>query len=74
MSFKLINFAEHVGAYVFAFFTRGHVHDTNIPGWVASHEAILFFREVHHLDPLDVASKFEQWACARERGKAYLST
>ena len=32
MSFKFINFAEHVGAYAFVFFTRGHIHNTNIPG------------------------------------------
>ncbi|KAF8224369.1 hypothetical protein L208DRAFT_1018964, partial [Tricholoma matsutake] len=64
---RLVNFAERVGSYTFAFFTRGHVHDTNIPGWVASNKAILFFQEVLHLDPLDVATKFEQWACTRER-------
>ena len=70
-TFKLINLSERVGSYAFAFFTRGHVHNMNIPGWVASNEAILFFREVLHLDPLDVATKFEHWACARERGQSY---
>ena len=66
MSIKLLNFSEHVGGYAFAFFMRGHVHNTGIPGFFALNKAILFFQEVLRLDPLDVATKFEQWACARE--------
>jgi hypothetical protein len=58
---------ERVGTYGFAFITRGHVHDSCMPGWVESEDSIQFLHEVLDLDPLDVATKFEQWACARDR-------
>jgi hypothetical protein len=64
---ELENLSERVGSYGFAFITRGHVHDSSIPGWVESNDSIRFFREVLDLDPLDVATKFEQWACARDK-------
>ena len=64
-----MNLAERIGSYGFAFITRGHVHDTAVPGWVESDDSINFLREVLDLDPLDIAAKFEQWACAKKRGK-----
>jgi hypothetical protein len=64
---ELENLSEHVGSYGFAFIMRGHVHDSSIPGWVESNDSIRFFREVLDLDPLDVATKFEQWACTRDK-------
>ena len=70
MSTELVNFSERIGGYAFAFFMRGYVYDTSIPGFIASSEAILFFWEVLHLDPLDITMKFEQWACAREQSKS----
>jgi hypothetical protein len=67
MLWHLQNLAEHVGSYGFAFITRGHIHDSSIPGWVESEDSTKFFRKALDLDPLDVATKFEQWACARDR-------
>lgn len=43
MSTELVNFSERIGGYAFAFFMRGYVYDTSIPGFIASSEAILFF-------------------------------
>lgn len=51
-----------------AFFTRTHIHDTAIPSWVDSDDAVAFVSEVLDLDPMDFLTKFEQWACARSKG------
>jgi hypothetical protein len=56
--------------YQFAFITQGHVHDSSIPGWVESENSVNFLSEVLNIDPLDMATKFEQWVCARDWGKS----
>lgn len=53
----------------FAFFARGHVHDTTLPTTIDSWGALDFFREVLKKEPQDVSALFQMWAASRERGK-----
>lgn len=70
---QMINLNTRTGAESFGFFTRGHVHDSGIPGWIASGRSIEFLAEVLDIDPLDVSTKFEQWCTARDEGEYNLS-
>ena len=51
-----------------AFFTRTHIHDSSVPSWVDSDDAIMFLSEVLDMEPMDFLARFEQWACARTKG------
>jgi len=46
-----------------------HIHDTSVPSWVDSDSAISFVSEVLKLEPMEFLARFEQWACARMKGK-----
>jgi hypothetical protein len=62
------NLAERVGVTGFAFFTRGHIHDSIVPTWIDSDGGAAFITEVLGHDCMDVMTRFEQWACARDKG------
>jgi hypothetical protein len=62
------NLAERVGVTGFAFFTRGHIHDSIVPTWIDSDGGAAFITEVLGHDCMDMMTRFEQWACARNRG------
>jgi succinate dehydrogenase/fumarate reductase cytochrome b subunit len=51
----------------FAFFMCTHIHDNSVPLWADSDDAIAFVSEVLNLNPMDLLTKFEQWACARTK-------
>ena len=52
----------------FVFFTHTHIHDSTVPSWADSDDAIGFVSEVLKVEPMDFLAKFEQWACARTKG------
>jgi hypothetical protein len=56
-----------------AFFTRTHIHDSTVPSWADSDDAIAFVSEVLKLEPMEFLARFEQWACARTKGMYCLS-
>ncbi|KAG6852213.1 hypothetical protein C0991_001955 [Blastosporella zonata] len=62
----LENLHEHCGTMGFAFFTRGHINDTILPGWVESQQSLRFFNDVLDITPAEVLQKFEQWACTKD--------
>lgn len=66
---QLRNLSERTGMCGLAFFTRTHIHDNTMPTWVDSDDAVAFVSEVLDLDPMDFLAKFEQWACARTKGR-----
>ncbi|KAG6826237.1 hypothetical protein H0H92_000621 [Tricholoma furcatifolium] len=65
---------ERCGTMGFAFFTRGHIHDSIIPGWIESQESLRFVQEVLEMTPEELCGKFELWACAKDRTKKIDST
>ena len=65
---QLRNLSEQTGMCALAFFTRTHIHDNTMPTWVDSDDAVAFLSEVLDIDPMDFLAKFEQWACARNKG------
>ena len=67
-SSQLRNLSERTGMCGLAFFTRTHIHDSAMPTWVDSDDAVAFVSEVLDLDPMDFLTKFEQWACTRAKG------
>ena len=68
---QLRNLSERTGMCALAFFTRTHIHDNTMPTWVDSDDAVAFLTEVLEIDPMDFLGKFEQWACARDKGLYY---
>ncbi|KAG6895496.1 hypothetical protein C0992_000996 [Termitomyces sp. T32_za158] len=63
------NLHERCGTMAFAFFTRGHVHDSIVPGWIESQGSLGFLNEVLEITPAVLLRKFELWACAKDRTK-----
>ncbi|KAG6807335.1 hypothetical protein H0H92_007964, partial [Tricholoma furcatifolium] len=61
------NLQERVGTVGFAFFSRGHINDSIIPGWIDSQGALGFVKDVLETTPEELANKFELWACTRDR-------
>ncbi|KAJ7687750.1 hypothetical protein B0H17DRAFT_939145, partial [Mycena rosella] len=55
----------------FAFFSKGHVHDTMVPTEVESWDALTFFHDILHLEPRDVGTQFELWAVACDKGESF---
>ncbi|KAG6822718.1 hypothetical protein H0H92_012828, partial [Tricholoma furcatifolium] len=65
---ELANLHERCGTTGFVFITRGHVHDTIIPGWIEAPQGSLkFLSEVLNITKVEFLAKFEQWACAQDR-------
>jgi hypothetical protein len=62
------NLSERTGVCGLAFFTRSSIHDTAVPTWLDSDDAIAFVSEVLKLEPMEFLGRFEQWAIARNRG------
>ncbi|KAG6875344.1 hypothetical protein C0992_004216 [Termitomyces sp. T32_za158] len=60
---------ERCGTMAFAFFTRGHIHDTIIPGWIESQGSLAFVNEILDITPAELLRKFELWACAKNHSK-----
>ncbi|KAG6826202.1 hypothetical protein H0H92_000721 [Tricholoma furcatifolium] len=60
---------ERCGTMGFAFFTRGHIHDSIIPGWIESQESLRFVQDVLEMTPEELCGKFELWACAKDRSR-----
>ncbi|KAG6874258.1 hypothetical protein C0993_000738 [Termitomyces sp. T159_Od127] len=60
------NLRERCGTMTFAFFTRRHVHDRIIPGWIESQGSLAFLNEVLDVTPAVLFRKFELWACAKD--------
>jgi hypothetical protein len=65
---QLRNLSERTGMCALAFFTRTHINDNTMPTWVDSDDAVAFLSEVLDIDPMVFLAKFEQWACARNKG------
>ena len=65
---QLRNLSEQMSVCALAFFMCSHIHDSTVPSWVDSDDAIAFVSEVLDLKPMDFLAKFEQWACARTKG------
>ncbi|KAG6808136.1 hypothetical protein H0H92_005288, partial [Tricholoma furcatifolium] len=66
------NLHERVGTVGFAFFSRGHINDSIIPGWIDSQGAVSFVKDVLQTTPEELANKFELWACTKDRGKRHV--
>lgn len=64
-SFQFRDLSECTGMCSLAFFTCTHIHDTIIPSWADSDDAIAFLSEVLKIEPMEFLVRFEQWACAR---------
>lgn len=64
---------DRTGAHSFGFLTRASVDDSGKPSWFGSASGVDFLKEVLHLDPWDVLTLFEQWACAMDKGKFSLN-
>ncbi|KAJ6512713.1 hypothetical protein C8R45DRAFT_1087847 [Mycena sanguinolenta] len=62
------NLYERTGVRGLAMFMRGNPDDPNVPHFVDSDKARLFFRQTFNMDMLDVLRKFEQWSCNRDAG------
>ncbi|KAF8347109.1 hypothetical protein F5887DRAFT_882138, partial [Amanita rubescens] len=62
------NLASRTGAHIFLFTTRGHVDDRGILGWTATENMEKFFSDVLKIEAWNLLRKFEQWACANDRG------
>ncbi|KAG6809369.1 hypothetical protein H0H92_000530 [Tricholoma furcatifolium] len=71
---ELADMYQRTGALGFAFFTRGHVLDNVIPGYVESQDSLKFITDVLNTTPAEIARKFEQWACSKDRGASYDTT
>ncbi|KAG6806352.1 hypothetical protein H0H92_011616 [Tricholoma furcatifolium] len=63
---ELADLYERTGALGFAFFTRGHVLDSVLPGMIESQDSLKFISEVMDTTPVELARKFEQWACTKD--------
>ncbi|KAG6809555.1 hypothetical protein H0H92_015832 [Tricholoma furcatifolium] len=61
------NLQERVGTVGFAFFSRGHINDSIILGWIDSQGALGFVKDVLQTTPEELANKFELWACTRDK-------
>ena len=64
---QIRNLSECTSMCALVFFTRTHIHDSTVPSWADSDDAIAFVSEVLKLDPMDLLAKFEQWACSRTK-------
>ncbi|KAJ7614316.1 hypothetical protein B0H17DRAFT_1152979 [Mycena rosella] len=64
---SMTSLTERTGMAGFAFFSKGHVHNTMVPTEVESWDALTFFRDILHLEPRDVGAQFELWAVARDK-------
>ncbi|KAG6895722.1 hypothetical protein C0992_013011 [Termitomyces sp. T32_za158] len=60
---------ERCGTMAFAFFTRGHIHDTIVPGWIESQGSLAFINDVLDMTPAEFLRKFELWACTKGHKK-----
>jgi hypothetical protein len=67
-SFQIRDLSERTGVCALVFFTRTHIHDSTLPSWTDSDDAIAFVSEVLKLEPMEFLARFEQWACARTKG------
>ncbi|KAJ6447955.1 hypothetical protein C8R45DRAFT_1115593 [Mycena sanguinolenta] len=62
------NLYERTGVCGLAMFTHGNPDDLNVPHFVDSDQAHLFFRQTFNMDMLDVLRKFKQWSCNSDAG------
>ncbi|KAG6809121.1 hypothetical protein H0H92_001477 [Tricholoma furcatifolium] len=69
MDLQMGNLHERVGTVGFAFFSRGHINDSIIPGWIESQGALEFVKDVLETTPEELANKFELWACTKNHKK-----
>ncbi|KAJ7633512.1 hypothetical protein B0H17DRAFT_1217521 [Mycena rosella] len=58
----------------FAMFSKGHVQDTTVPTEAKSWDALMFFSDILHLNPQDVATQFELWNITHEKGLTGVDT
>jgi hypothetical protein len=65
------NLSEWTGVCVLVFFTRTSIHDTTLPSWTNSNDAIAFVSKVLKLEPMEFLARFEQWAIVRTKGMYY---
>ena len=65
---QLRNLLEQTGVCALTFFMHSHIHNSTVPSWVDSDDAIAFVSGVLDLKPMDFLTKFEQWACAMTKG------
>jgi hypothetical protein len=63
----MVNLNKRTGVMGLALFVKGHVHDSFSPSIIQSNGSADFCLEVLKMDALDLAVKFEQWSCAKDR-------
>ncbi|KAJ7077098.1 hypothetical protein C8R44DRAFT_896392 [Mycena epipterygia] len=67
MQDELIDLDERTGTRGFAFITRGHVDDSQLPTFIDSGDSAKFCIEVLKVSAVDLLRRFEQWTCTRDK-------
>ncbi|KAF8233126.1 hypothetical protein L208DRAFT_1268597 [Tricholoma matsutake] len=69
VSTEIRNLSEHTGVCALVFFMCTHIHDSTLPSWADSDDAIGFVSEVLKLEPMEFLARFKQWVCAKTKSE-----